>query len=49
MVFALSRTGMERSHIQSCEIADLLGEVRDGIIDQGMHTLENIGLLVYIL
>lgn len=26
MVFALSRTGMERSHIQSCEIADLLAE-----------------------
>jgi len=26
MVFALSRTGMERSHIKSCEITDLLGE-----------------------
>ncbi|XP_029202327.2 LOW QUALITY PROTEIN: 28S ribosomal protein S29, mitochondrial-like [Acropora millepora] len=26
MVFALSRTGMERSHVQSCEIEDLLGK-----------------------
>jgi len=32
-VFALSRTGMERSHIKSCEITDLLGEVIERFVD----------------
>ena len=31
-MFALSRTGMERSHIKSCEISDLLGEVRERLL-----------------
>ncbi|XP_068740785.1 small ribosomal subunit protein mS29-like isoform X1 [Montipora capricornis] len=34
MVFALSRTGMERSHIQSCEIEDLIGKT-------GLSAVEN--------
>lgn len=45
MVFALSRNGMERCHTQSCEIADLLGEVRNWLIElrRGPYW-ENIGL-----